>query len=76
MPHLTPISYKKFEKFLLYIGCTFKRQKGSHRVYWRTDLVRPVIVPAHKKLSVFVIRTNLRTLNISHEQYLEILNKM
>lgn len=76
MPHLAPISWKEFEKFLLYIGCKFERQKGDHRVYWRLGLKRPIILPTYKNLPIFIIRNNLRTLGISVEEYLEILRKI
>ena len=76
MQHLTPIHYGKFTKFLEYIGCEFERQKGSHLIYKRSDLKRPIVFPAHKELSRTVILNNLRTLNISKEKYLEILEKI
>jgi predicted RNA binding protein YcfA (HicA-like mRNA interferase family) len=76
MPGITPLDWKRFEKFLLYIGCEFKRQKGDHRVYWRSDLKRPVILPTYKNLPIFIIRKNLGTLNISPEEYLSILKKI
>lgn len=76
MPKLTPIHYKKFEKFLIYIGCTFDRQKGSHRIYKRPDLKKPIVIPTDTKLPVFVILNNLRTLKINREEYLDILNKI
>ncbi|OGE17928.1 hypothetical protein A2495_01810, partial [Candidatus Curtissbacteria bacterium RIFOXYC12_FULL_41_11] len=60
----------------LYAGCTFERQKGDHRAYWRSDLKRPVILPMYSSLPIFVIRNNLRTLRISVEEYLEILKKV
>jgi len=56
----TPINWKKFEKFVLFIGCRLEREKGDHRVYWRSDLKRPVIIPRYKNLPVFIIRNNLR----------------
>jgi predicted RNA binding protein YcfA (HicA-like mRNA interferase family) len=76
MPHIAPISWKDFEKFLLYIDCTFERQKGDHRVYSKAGLKRPIILPTYKSLPVFIIRNNLRTLGISHEEYFEILKKI
>jgi predicted RNA binding protein YcfA (HicA-like mRNA interferase family) len=76
MPRLTPIHWKKFEKFLLFAGCEFVREKGDHRVYWRDDLKRPIIIPRQRDLPVFVIKNNLRILGISAKQYLEILEKM
>ena len=76
MPRLTPISWRKFEKFLFYVGCELKRQKGDHRIYWREGLKRPVVVPQDKELPIFIIRNNLRTLKIDLKEYLEILKKL
>lgn len=76
MPQLHPIHWKEFEKFILYVGCKFKRQKGDHRVYWRVGLNRPVVLPTYKSLPIFIIRNNLRTLNITVEEYLEISKKL
>jgi len=76
MPRITPISWKKFEKFLLFVGCEFVRQESSHRVYSRVGLARPVILPAYKSLPVFIIKNNLRVLGIDQKTYLEILNKI
>jgi len=76
MPRITPIPWRKFEKFLFYIGCTFERQEGDHRIYDRPGLTRPVVVPRYRSLPVFIIKNNLRTLGLSHEQYLSILEKI
>jgi predicted RNA binding protein YcfA (HicA-like mRNA interferase family) len=64
----------EFERFLLYIGCEYVRQKGSHKVFHRTGLNRPIIIPFHGgDLPVFVVRNTLRQLNIPLNDYLEIL---
>jgi predicted RNA binding protein YcfA (HicA-like mRNA interferase family) len=76
MSQLTPVHWKKFEKFVLYVGCHFERQKGDHRIYWRSGLKRPVVFPADKEVPVFIIRNNLRTLGISVREYLEIIEKL
>ncbi len=76
MPRITPISWKKFEKFILYVGCIFDRQKGDHLIYKRSDLKRPVVFPKDKEVQVFIIRNNLRVLSINHEEYLEILKQL
>lgn len=77
MGKLSPISPYVFEKFLKYIGCTFVRQKGSHRIFTRAGLKRPIVVPYHSgDLPTFVVRNNLRLLNISLEDYLDILARM
>ena len=76
MSRLAPVHWKKFEKFLLFVGCSFKREKGDHRVYWRKGLKRPIILPRDTEIPIFIIRNNLRTLNISPEEYLDILERI
>lgn len=60
MPHLTPVHYGKFCKFLEYIGCEFDRQKGSHLIYKRSDLNRPIVFPASKELSRIIKNCHLK----------------
>lgn len=74
MPHLTPVSWKKFEKFLIEVGCRLERERGDHRIYWRSGLSRPIVIPKDSALPIFVIRNNIRVLNISPDEYLEILD--
>lgn len=76
MPKLKPVSWKKFEKFLFYVGCRYERKKGDHRIYGRSDLKRPVVFPEDKEIPVFIIRNNLRVLGISHNEFLNILEKL
>jgi len=76
MTKVTAIKWKEFEKFLFFSGCKFVRQKGSHRIYKRAGLARPIVLPAYKSLPVFVVKNNLRILEISIEQYLEILERI
>ena len=76
MAHLYPIHWKKFEKFLLKIGCQFKREKGDHRIYWKKGLKRPVVIPREKALPVFIIRNNLRILEVTPDEYINIINEI
>jgi len=76
MARLSPIHWKKFEKFLLFVGCHFVREKGDHRIYWREGLKRPVVIPRDTELPVFILRNNLRILGIDTEKYLEILKQI
>jgi predicted RNA binding protein YcfA (HicA-like mRNA interferase family) len=76
MSGLVPIHWKKFEKFVLFIGCKFEREKGDHRIYSRNDLKRPVVFPRDRELPVFIIRNNLRILRIEPAEYLEILKQI
>ncbi|MDP3646218.1 MAG: type II toxin-antitoxin system HicA family toxin [bacterium] len=69
------IHWKKFEGFLLAHGCTFKREKGDHRVYTKSGLKRPIIVPRDSELQPVIVQNNLRTLGISKETYLDYLGR-
>jgi predicted RNA binding protein YcfA (HicA-like mRNA interferase family) len=76
MPRITPIQWKKFEKFLFFVGCVFDREKGDHRIYSREGLLRPIVIPRENQLPIFIIRNNLRLLNIDHQEYLDILEQL
>jgi len=73
---LNSIHWKKFEKFLFQVGCEFQYQKGSHRVYWKQGIKRPIIVPAYKEIPPFIIKNNLRILGVTNEQFLIILKNL
>lgn len=73
---LRPVKWQQFDKFLIACGCEFVRQKGSHRVYKKAELLRPIIVPAHSyPISIGVIQANLRTLGVSKETFLDFISK-
>ncbi len=76
MPHLTCIPWIKFEKFLLFIGCEFKRENGDHRIYSREGIKRPIVVPRDKAVPKFIIKNNLNVLGVSVAEYLEILERI
>jgi predicted RNA binding protein YcfA (HicA-like mRNA interferase family) len=73
MPKITEVPWQRFEKFLIHSGCRFTRKKGSHRAYWKEGLSRPVILQAKGKVPVFIIKKNLQTLGIGHDEYLRVL---
>ena len=76
MSEIDQISWKKFEKFLLKSGCTFKRQKGDHRIYQKAGTPRPLVVPQKRVLPVFIILNNLRILGVSKEEFLKIVREL
>lgn len=76
MAALRPVSFKKFEKFLLSIGCKHVRIRGDHYIYDRPGLKRPVIVPYGKEVAPFIIRNNLRTLGMSVKEYSKTLEEL
>ena len=76
MGEIQSIHWKKFEKFLFAMGCTFSRERGDHRMYWKAGLKRPVVIPRDSQLPAFVIHNNLRILGISREEFLKIISKI
>jgi predicted RNA binding protein YcfA (HicA-like mRNA interferase family) len=76
MDKVGKVSWKRFEKFLLAVGCEFKSQEGSHRRYKKPGLLRPIIIPCDKQLPQFIISNNLRTLGISKEEFVEIIKNL
>ena len=70
------VSWKRFEKFLLAIGCEFKGQEGSHRKYKKAGLLRPIIIPCDDDLPQFIISNNLRTIGISKEDFVNIIKDL
>lgn len=76
MPRLAPVKRKKFETFLRMVGCSLKRVSGDHLIYTRPNLKRPVIVTADSEVPIFIIRNNLRTLDMSVEEYLNIIEQI
>jgi predicted RNA binding protein YcfA (HicA-like mRNA interferase family) len=69
------VHWKKFEEFLFSLGCTFKREKGDHRVYSKAGLKRPIIVPRDTELPPGIVLNNIRTLGVSKEIYLNFLSR-
>jgi len=63
---------KVFEKF----GCIFIRQKGDHLIYDHPDAKRPVVIPKYKEIPITVIKTNMRTVGMKREAYLQILEEI
>ena len=72
MSGLTPIHWKNFERFLKFVGCEFAREKGDHRIWKRSDLKRPIVIPKDIAIPVFIIRNNLRLLNLTPQEYINI----
>jgi predicted RNA binding protein YcfA (HicA-like mRNA interferase family) len=77
MSKLPIIKAAKLEKILIYLGFIFQRQKGSHSFYRHPD-GRYTTIPHHpgKDLPRELIRTILKQINLSAEEFLAIINKV
>ena len=77
MARITPVKTSLFRKFLELQGLEFKRIKGDHEIWKRPKLIRPVTFPnKDKEVDPFVIESNLKTLQMEKEEFLEIIKTL
>ena len=69
MSRLRPLAWQEIEKAILYFGCKFIGQEGSHRKYWREDFTRPIILPAYKEVPKFIIQQIIKALGIKRKDF-------
>ncbi len=73
MPRITPMHWRVLQKVFLASGFRFDRQRGSHRSYIKTGVLRPIVIPTYNEVSVAIIRKNLQTAGISRDEYFRLL---
>ena len=56
--------------------CHYKRKKGSHHVLIYSGAKRAVVIPEYDEIDVDIIKNNMRTVNMSREEYFDLLNKI
>ncbi|MFH1147891.1 MAG: type II toxin-antitoxin system HicA family toxin [Pseudomonadota bacterium] len=72
MPRITPVSWKVLECIFESFGFKFIRQKGSHRLYTKSGIARPVVIPTYDSVDMDIIKSNMRTAGMSNAQYFEL----
>jgi predicted RNA binding protein YcfA (HicA-like mRNA interferase family) len=75
MPKFAPVDWKTLERIFLSAGFQFVRQEGSHRSYFKQGIARPVVIPAYREVTVFIIRNNLKTAGLSRDEYFRLLQQ-
>lgn len=76
MRRITPVYWKKLECVFLQAGFQFARQVGSHKHYVKNGIIRPVVIPVHNKpVEPFIIKNNMRTAQMSREDYFKYLDQ-
>lgn len=77
MSKLPLVDANTLEKVLLLLGFEIKRQKGSH-VFYRNADGRYTTIPHHKgrDLGRSLLRTILRQIEITPEEFIELLGKI
>ena len=75
MSRITPVPYQRLCRVFELAGFILVRQEGDHRVYTKTGVSRPIVIPCYRAVPVFIIMSNLRTAGISRQQYLSLLEQ-
>jgi len=57
-------------------GCKYKRKEGSHHVLTYPGAKRAVVIPEYDEIDVEIIKSNMRTVNMSREEYFMLLEKL
>ena len=60
---------KIFEKY----GCILVRQKGDHLIFHHENAKRAVVIPKYDEIPITVIRNNMKTVEMTREEYFYIL---
>ena len=76
MSRIHPVSWKILLKIFQLYGCQYKRKEGSHHVLIFPGAKRAVVVPEYDEIDVDIIKNNMRTINMSREEYFELLKKV
>ena len=76
MTRMAPVHWKVLEKVFLTKGFKFARQEGSHRSYVKPGVSRPIVIPTYEEVPVSIIKNNLKTAEISREEFLALLNAL
>jgi predicted RNA binding protein YcfA (HicA-like mRNA interferase family) len=76
MPKIVPLPSSKLRKIFEKAGFKCVRVEGDHYVYTKPGIARPVVIPEWPEVPVFIIKNNLRTANISRDEYFELLGKI
>ena len=63
---------KVFEKY----GCVFVRQKGDHMIFHHKNAKRAVVIPKYDEIPVTVIQNNMKTVGMTREEYLSIMESI
>lgn len=72
---ITPVHWRVLECVFLKAGFVLERQRGSHRVYIKKGVKRPIIIPERPQVDVSIIHSNLRTAGLTREQYFNLLDE-
>jgi len=75
MSRITPVHWKVLECIFQSDGFKFRGQSGSHRVYEKEGIERPVVIPTYNEVDSWIILGLMRTAKMTRDRYFKLLKK-
>ena len=70
---IKPTDYNTQVRIFESAGCLYVRTKGDHLIYHYPGALRPIVIPKYREVPVFIIRNNMKTIGMTVDEYLKIL---
>jgi predicted RNA binding protein YcfA (HicA-like mRNA interferase family) len=58
------------------MGALLDAKKGHHLIYHHPRAKRAVVIPRYKEVSISIIKSNMKTVGMTAEKYLELLTEV
>jgi len=75
MPRIIPVDWKTLVRVFELYGCEYKRKKGPHHILICPGAKRAVVIPEYNEIDVEIIRNNMKTVDMTREEYFELLKQ-
>jgi predicted RNA binding protein YcfA (HicA-like mRNA interferase family) len=76
MAKIAPTDWKTQLKVFQLYGCEYIRKKGSHHVLRYPNAKRAVVIPKYAEIDADIIKSNMRTVGMTREEYFELLEQI
>lgn len=73
MPRIFPTDWRTQVKIFELHGCKYTRKSGSHHILTCPNAKRAVVIPEYDEIDVEIIKNNMRTVNMSRDDYFKFL---
>ncbi len=75
MPRLTPVDWRVLECIFKKAGFEPIRDSSNHRILEKESFPRPIIIPKYNEVGLDIIKSNMRSANMTRDDYFSYLSK-
>jgi hypothetical protein len=76
MARITSTDWRTLIKIFVLFGCEYRRKKGSQHILICPHAKRAVVIPEYDQIDVDIIKNNMKTANMSREEYFGLLKQV